>query len=133
MSITLSELKGKRVYAQDARFIGEVVDIGFKVGELSPSIVVKTPSGRTLEIPWSDVAAAKDIVLLKPEFKVPEELLVPAIALPVAAAPTPQPEQKPRFPLFRKAQKICPYCGKPATWIPQYQRWYCYNCQRYID
>jgi sporulation protein YlmC with PRC-barrel domain/ribosomal protein S27AE len=133
MSITLSELKGKRVYAQDARCIGEVVDIGFKVGELSPSIVVKTPSGRTLEIPWSDVAAAKDIVLLKPEFKVPEELLVPAIAPPVAAAPTLQPKQKPKFPLLRKTQKICPYCGKPATWIPQHQRWFCYNCQKYID
>jgi predicted amidophosphoribosyltransferase len=44
-----------------------------------------------------------------------------------------QPVQKPRLPLLRKSeQKICPYCGKPATWIPQYQRWYCYNCQRYV-
>jgi sporulation protein YlmC with PRC-barrel domain len=134
MSITLSELKGKQVYAQDARRIGEVVDFGFKVGETLPFLIVRTPSGRTLEIPWSDVAAAKDIVLLKPEFKVPEELLTPAIAPPAAAAPTPQPEQKPKLPFFRKTeQKICPYCGKPATWIPQYQRWYCYNCQRYID
>jgi sporulation protein YlmC with PRC-barrel domain len=134
MSITLSELKGKQVYAQDARRIGEVVDFGFKVGETLPFLIVRTPSGRTLEIPWSDVAAAKDIILLKPEFKVPEELLTPAIAPPAAAVPTPQPEQKPKLPFFRKTeQKICPYCGKPATWIPQYQRWYCYNCQRYID
>jgi len=26
----------------------------------------------------------------------------------------------------------CPTCGKPATWIPQYKRWYCYNCQKYL-
>jgi endogenous inhibitor of DNA gyrase (YacG/DUF329 family) len=33
----------------------------------------------------------------------------------------------------RIEKRKCPYCGKPATWIPQYQRWYCYNCQRYAD
>ena len=133
MGITFSELKGKRVYAQDARWVGEIVDLSFKMAEPLPSIVVKTPSGRPLEIPWSDVAAAKDIVLLKPDFKVPEELLALAAA-PPAAAPALQPEQKPKLPFLRKAErKTCPYCGKPATWIPQYQRWYCYNCQRYID
>lgn len=133
MSITLSELKGKRVYAQDASCIGEVIDFGFKVGETLPFLIVRTLSGRTLEIPWSEVAAAKDIILLKPEFKVPTELLTPAPALP-AAAPEPQLEEKPKLPFFRKTErKNCPYCGKPATWIPQYQRWYCYNCQRYID
>ncbi len=26
----------------------------------------------------------------------------------------------------------CPYCGKEATWIPEYQRWYCYTCQDYL-
>jgi hypothetical protein len=26
----------------------------------------------------------------------------------------------------------CPICGKPETWIPQYQRWYCYNCKKYL-
>ncbi|MCD6576083.1 MAG: hypothetical protein J7K73_02910 [Nanoarchaeota archaeon] len=29
-------------------------------------------------------------------------------------------------------QKLCPYCGSPLTYIPQYQRYYCYKCQRYI-
>jgi hypothetical protein len=29
------------------------------------------------------------------------------------------------------AQNTCPNCGQPLTWIEQYQRWYCYNCQRY--
>ena len=26
---------------------------------------------------------------------------------------------------------LCSTCGKPLTWIPQYSRWYCYNCQKY--
>ncbi|MFH1180270.1 MAG: hypothetical protein V1710_07915 [Candidatus Bathyarchaeota archaeon] len=27
---------------------------------------------------------------------------------------------------------VCPKCGKQATWIEQYQRWYCYDCKEYI-
>jgi sporulation protein YlmC with PRC-barrel domain len=119
MSLTLTELKGKPVYTQDARRIGEVADLAFKLEDPRPSLVVRTPSGRTLEVPWTSIAAAKDIILLKPEFKVPEELLV----APTVQAVQGQPAQ----------QKICPYCGRPATWIPQYQRWYCYHCKRYID
>ncbi len=29
--------------------------------------------------------------------------------------------------------KNCPKCGKPATWIEEYKRWYCYNCQEYLE
>ena len=32
-----------------------------------------------------------------------------------ARAPSPPPPQAP----------LCPSCGKPLTWIPQYRRWYC--------
>jgi len=27
---------------------------------------------------------------------------------------------------------LCPKCGKPATWIEQYKRWYCYECKEYV-
>ncbi|MCB2171988.1 transposase [archaeon] len=27
---------------------------------------------------------------------------------------------------------MCPKCGKPATWIEAYKRWYCYSCQEYL-
>jgi hypothetical protein len=30
------------------------------------------------------------------------------------------------------ALAICPYCGVPLQWIPQYQRWFCYREQRYV-
>ncbi len=26
----------------------------------------------------------------------------------------------------------CPTCGKDATWIEQYKRWYCQECKQYI-
>src|SRR2546428_342577 len=25
----------------------------------------------------------------------------------------------------------CPVCGRPMTWFPQYQRWYCPSCGAY--
>lgn len=31
-----------------------------------------------------------------------------------------------------KKEVICPTCGQPATFIPQYKRYYCYNCKKYI-
>lgn len=26
----------------------------------------------------------------------------------------------------------CPTCGNPTTWIPEYRRFYCYRCSRYV-
>ena len=30
-------------------------------------------------------------------------------------------------------QSVCRTCGGPMTYIPQYQRWYCYNCKKYAQ
>jgi hypothetical protein len=30
------------------------------------------------------------------------------------------------------AAGMCPKCGKPATWVAQYNRWYCYTDQQYV-
>lgn len=27
---------------------------------------------------------------------------------------------------------VCPSCGEPATWIQEYERWYCYKCEEYL-
>lgn len=29
-------------------------------------------------------------------------------------------------------QSLCPHCSVPLTWIEKYQRWYCYECSKYI-
>jgi hypothetical protein len=26
----------------------------------------------------------------------------------------------------------CPGCHTPLNWVAQYQRWYCYTCNRYV-
>jgi len=52
---------------------------------------------------------------------------------PPATYPTTQASQAPPPPPQEAAQKTpaCPRCGQALTWIDQYQRWYCYNCQQY--
>lgn len=36
-----------------------------------------------------------------------------------------------RTPLQVPQASWCMTCGKQLTWIPEYGRWYCYNCQKY--
>jgi hypothetical protein len=45
------------------------------------------------------------------------------------AAPTsfPLPPPPPNY-----TQPVCPTCGNPLSYIQQYQRWYCYNEQKYV-
>jgi sporulation protein YlmC with PRC-barrel domain len=31
----------------------------------------------------------------------------------------------------QQTQQTCPTCKGPLTYIPQYQRWYCYTCKKY--
>jgi len=30
------------------------------------------------------------------------------------------------------SQYPCPSCNQTLTWVPEYQRWYCQNCKRYV-
>jgi hypothetical protein len=50
-----------------------------------------------------------------------------------------QPMQQPMAPMMAPpgaaaapAGVICPKCGKPATFVPQYNRYYCYTDQMYV-
>jgi hypothetical protein len=49
-------------------------------------------------------------------------------APPVAPYAVPAPMAAPAPP----AAPICPKCGRPATWVAQYNRWYCYTDQQYL-
>lgn len=49
---------------------------------------------------------------------------------PVQPMPA-QPMAPPAAPM-PTAAVICPRCGKPATYIPQYNRYYCYTDQQYV-
>jgi len=138
-------LIGKKVYNPDGELVGEVYDISLSVGESEIRLLIRGKHGGELSVSWSSVAAAKDIVILKecveiPELSAPEPSPEPAYR----AEPTPGEERETRLSLSRilplsrgkqapRERRVCPTCGEPATWIPQYKRWYCYNCKKYID
>jgi len=145
MSITRSQIIGKKVYNPDGEYIGEVLDIGFSLGEAKITLVVKGKWGTDISVPWENVAAAKDIVILKepvsaPQVSAPTPAVTPTTT-PAATAIAEEKEEKEekkglKLPFLKKEEeeeKLCPFCNKPATWIPQYRRWYCYNCRKYID
>ena len=43
------------------------------------------------------------------------------------------PEEKTLTEEAATQAPICPKCGKPATWVEQYKRWYCHSCQEYLE
>ncbi|MEM2092107.1 MAG: PRC-barrel domain-containing protein [Candidatus Bathyarchaeia archaeon] len=106
-SITRERLIGMQVIDGEGYIVGTVRDIGFTVGKLGILLFVEGKDGAAKEIPWEDVQAVGDFVLLKQR--------------PAQAVETQPAAQQP----------ICPTCKGPLTWIPQYQRWYCYKCKKY--
>ncbi|MFQ6012671.1 MAG: hypothetical protein ACE5LS_03385 [Thermoplasmata archaeon] len=81
-------------------------------------------------------------LLLKGEDPLEEEVAAPPEG--VAAAPTPPPEsttdagdtaqavvELPVTPAPTESQGACPSCGGGLSYVPQYHRWYCYNCDTY--
>lgn len=142
MGVPSSQLKGKKVYTPDGTYQGEVFDLGFVLGSGNPLVIVRTAHSG-VEIPWAKIAAAKDIVILAEGFNVSS-----AKEVPLEQA-QPQVEARPsnsegKQALFAPVGKIlsratrgkesvtCPTCGKPATWIKQYNRWYCYEDKKYL-
>ncbi|MEM1966082.1 MAG: PRC-barrel domain-containing protein [Candidatus Caldarchaeum sp.] len=138
-SVPRGKLIGMQVYNPDGSLVGTVSDIELAIGGGEISLQVMSRYNVPERVPWSMVAAAGDIIILKEkiELKQPE---APAATtyIPPAAQPTPQ-QPRPgifssvtsRLPLGRKEKAACPTCGKELTWIEQYQRWYCYNCGKY--
>ena len=55
----------------------------------------------------------------------------PPTAAPMAPVATPAAPMPP-MAAAAPAGATCPRCGRPATWIAQYNRWYCYNDQQYL-
>ncbi|MBO3800634.1 MAG: PRC-barrel domain-containing protein [Candidatus Brockarchaeota archaeon] len=113
--IPQSKLVGMQVYDPDCLFIGTVKELGIVPGEGGITLYVSTKAGSVVEISWSDVKTIGDIILLSKKVEIPQPAVAPQ---PVQAAQPVAPN--------------CPKCGKPATWIPQYKRYYCYTCKQYL-
>jgi hypothetical protein len=57
----------------------------------------------------------------------------PMYAAPPMAAPAPMAAAAPPPPAAGgQAAPFCGTCGKPTTFIPQYGRYYCYDCKQYV-
>ncbi|MGQ9513942.1 MAG: PRC-barrel domain-containing protein [Thermoproteota archaeon] len=118
-SIPRSKLIGMPVYNPDGYLVGNVQDLGVIPGQQNITLITKTKYGTVVDIPWGDVGQVGDIVILSKAVKI-EVPTTPVVTQPTTAAPTtPVPVN-------------CPKCGKPATYIQQYQRYYCYTCKKYI-
>jgi len=113
-AMTKDRLIDMQVIDGEGNIVGKVLDIAFVVGKVGMKLIVETKKGENTELPWDDIQAAGDFVLLKPSS---------GAAPSVANQPSGSQQSQ---------QQICPTCGEPLTWIPQYQRWYCYKDGKYV-
>jgi sporulation protein YlmC with PRC-barrel domain len=110
--LTRDALVSMQVIDAKGRLVGKVKDVAFAVGKMGISLTVEGENGKIQSVAWDDIQGATDFIILKP----------------VAES---QPQQAAAQPA-QHAQPTCPTCGRPLTWIPQYQRWYCYNDKKYV-
>jgi sporulation protein YlmC with PRC-barrel domain len=116
-AMTKDRLIGMKVINADGNSAGSIKDIAFTVGKMGMTLIVETGKGENTEVPWDQIQAAGDFVLLKPSTVQPQ----------VFGPQTPvQPQQA------QTQQPTCPTCGGPLTYIQQYQRWYCYKDKKYV-
>ncbi len=118
-SVTKDKLVGMKVVSADGRLVGTVKDVGFTIGKAGISLTIEDVEGETQDIAWETIQGAVDFVVLKP--------VVQAATEPVPVVQTAQPVQQ-----AQQTQPVCPTCRNPLSYIQQYQRWYCYNCKKYV-
>ena len=79
----------------------------------SPTPAVQPPAA------WSPAPVAQPQVAWSPTPQ-PQVASPAQVAPPVQAAPA------------APTGTACPRCGNAATWVAQYNRWYCYSCKQYV-
>ncbi|MEM2099078.1 MAG: PRC-barrel domain-containing protein [Candidatus Bathyarchaeia archaeon] len=114
-SVTKDKLIGMTVIDAEGNIVGTVKDVGFTIGKAGISLSVEDKEGEMHDIAWDRIQGAGDFIVLKP-----------TVAETVAVA---QPMQTVQTPT--QTQPLCPTCRGPLSYIQQYQRWYCYKCQKY--
>ena len=120
--LTRDALVSMQVIDAKGVLVGKVKDLAFSVGKTGIALTVENEDGKTQTIPWEDVQAAADFIILKPQMT-QQSTYQPQQSQPVQTV-TQQAAQT--------TQPLCPTCGRPLTWIPQYSRWYCYNDKKYV-
>ena len=119
--LTRDALVSMQVIDAKGRLMGKVKDVAFAVGKTGIALTVENEDGEIQHVSWEDVQAASDFIILKPQ---------------AVQQTTYQPFQQAAQTIAQAAQQstqqLCQTCGQPLTWIPQYQRWYCYNEKKYV-
>jgi sporulation protein YlmC with PRC-barrel domain len=115
-SLTKEKLLGMKVIDGEGKLIGTVKDVGFTVGKAGISLSVEDADGEIVDISWDSIQGALDFVVLKQ----------------VGQTAQPMSNTQPAMQTAQAAKPLCPTCNQPLTFIPQYQRWYCYNEKKYV-
>jgi sporulation protein YlmC with PRC-barrel domain len=121
--LTRDALVSMQVIDAKGKILGKVKDVVFAVGKMGIALTVENENGESQTVAWDEVQAASDFIILKP---VAQTTYQPQAQQHQPAQTATQPTQQ------QTTQPLCPTCGKPLTWIPQYQRWYCYNDKKYV-
>ena len=116
-ALTKDTMANMEVIDSEGNKVGNVEDISFTVGNLTVTLILKAKTGESRYIPWEDIQAVGDYVVLRP----------PGGQLQPFAGQTSQAI----VPLDQSQGQLCPTCGGPLTYIPEYQAWYCYKEQKY--
>jgi sporulation protein YlmC with PRC-barrel domain len=122
--LTRDALVSMQVIDAKGKLVGKVKDVAFAIGKNGISLSVENEDGEIQNVAWEEVQAASDFIILKPT----------AQSTYQQSTYQAQPIQQQAQPVQQQTaptQPLCPTCGKPLTWIPQYQRWYCYNDKKY--
>jgi sporulation protein YlmC with PRC-barrel domain len=123
--LTRDALVSMQVIDAKGRLLGKVKDVAFAVGKMGIALTIENEDGETQNVAWEEVQAASDFIILKP--------VAQSTYQQSPYQPVQQPAQTVAQPVQQAAaQPICPTCHRPLTWIPQYQRWYCYNDKKYV-
>ncbi len=125
--LTKDALVSMQVIDAQGRLVGKVKDIVFEVGKTGIALSVEDENGETQTVQWKDIQGAQDFIVLKPTTESTVE-----VELKQEPVKTVQVTQ-PAVSASKSGKPLCPSCNKPLTWIPQYQRWYCYNEKKYPD
>ena len=126
--LTRGALVSMQVIDANGGLVGKVKDITFGNENTGVLLLVENEAGKAQNICWIDVEAVSDFIVLKsvPErvSSVEEKVLVPSEQL----------QQKPVETVVQKQSNkpVCPTCGKPLRWIPEYERWYCNKDKKYV-
>ncbi len=112
-SVTKDRLIDMEVIDGEGNIVGTVKDVAFTVGKMGISLSLENKAGEPQEVAWDDIHAIGDFIVLKPQKQATASTSATSSAATVS-------------------QTVCQTCRKPLTYIQQYQRWYCYECKKYV-